>query len=90
MTKPRQIIIAGRRDSAETAALLKMVHARFLPNKIILLADGDSGRKTLESMLPFIKEMRHIEGTSTAYVCENYACQLPVTDPQQLARLLDA
>ena len=30
-----------------------------------------------------------IDGVPTAYVCENYACQLPVTNAEALAAQLD-
>jgi len=30
-----------------------------------------------------------IDGKSTAYVCQNYACQLPVTTPEELAAQLE-
>src|SRR5947207_3583266 len=36
--KPRQIVIAGKKDSSETKALLKEVHRHFLPNTIVILA----------------------------------------------------
>ena len=29
------------------------------------------------------------EGRATAYICENYVCKLPTSDPQVVARLLD-
>ena len=28
------------------------------------------------------------QGKATAYVCENYVCKLPTSDPEVLARLL--
>jgi len=31
-----------------------------------------------------------VNNAPTAYVCENYACQLPVTDPSTLAAQLNA
>src|ERR1043166_1476336 len=34
--KPRQIVIAGKKDAAETKALLKEVHRHFLPNTIVI------------------------------------------------------
>ena len=40
---PRQIVIAGDSDSPETKALLAEVHRHFLPNKVLLLADGADG-----------------------------------------------
>src|SRR2546423_14272256 len=45
LTKPRQIVIAGKLDAAETKALLVEVHRHCLPNKILILADGDDGQK---------------------------------------------
>jgi uncharacterized protein YyaL (SSP411 family) len=30
-----------------------------------------------------------VDGKPTAYVCQNYACQLPVTGPEALAAQLD-
>jgi len=33
--------------------------------------------------------VRRKQGRATAYICENYICNLPTTDPQVVARLLD-
>ncbi|MEX2117171.1 MAG: thioredoxin domain-containing protein [Bacteroidota bacterium] len=89
LVKPAQIVIAGQRDGTDTAALIKEVHARFIPNKVILLADDGRGRAVLESFLPFIKSIVMVGGRATAYVCEDYTCQLPTTDPRALADILD-
>jgi len=89
LTKPKQIIIAGRRNASGTTSLLNEVHARFIPNKVILCTNEGPGEKSLESILPFTKELKTIDGNATAYVCEDYTCQLPVTNPVQLAEVLD-
>jgi len=86
--KPRQIVVAGPRDSAETRALLREVHRQFLPNKILLLADGSDGQKYLEEKLEALRAMKPMEGKSAAYVCENFACQAPVTNAKALGKLL--
>src|SRR5206468_515033 len=87
--KPRQIVIAGKkRDSPETKALLKEVHRHFLPNTIVILADGDEGQKYLGEKNEAIRAMSLVEGKPAAYVCENFTCKAPVTDPKQLAKLL--
>src|SRR5207237_7768594 len=36
LSKPRQIVIAGRKDAPETKALLKASHRHVLPNNILL------------------------------------------------------
>ena len=88
LSKPKQIIIAGKADDPHTKALLQEVHSRFIPNKIILLADGGAGQKTLASYIPFIESVRMIDGRPTAYVCQNYVCQLPTSDRETVAKLL--
>src|SRR5205807_5375492 len=45
LSKPRQIVIAGKKDAPETKALLTEVHRHFLPKTILLLADGAEGQK---------------------------------------------
>ncbi len=73
----------------DTRELLRQVNTRFLPNKILLLADGGAGQQQLAHWLPFVAGAHRMKGRATAYVCENYVCKLPSADPQMLARLLD-
>ncbi len=89
LSKPKQIILAGERDAPDTRALLRLVHERFIPNKILLLADGGEGQKRLVQWLPFIQGVTRKQGRATAYICQDYVCKLPTADPQQMARLLD-
>jgi uncharacterized protein YyaL (SSP411 family) len=41
-------------------------------------------------LAPFIANLAKINEEPTAYVCENFTCQLPTSDPAMLAKLLDA
>jgi uncharacterized protein YyaL (SSP411 family) len=70
----RQIVIAG----AEPDALWAVARRRFLPFASIFV-NPRSGP---------LAGMRAEEGPARAYVCENYACQLPVSDAGELERLL--
>jgi uncharacterized protein YyaL (SSP411 family) len=88
LSEPRQIVIAGERDSAETRALLTEVHRHFVPNKVLLLADGGEGQRYLEEKLEAVRGMKPIEGKSAAYVCENFTCKAPVMDAKALGELL--
>ncbi|MCH8046409.1 MAG: thioredoxin domain-containing protein [Planctomycetes bacterium] len=89
LSKPKQIIIAGKSDDPHTKEILKEINSRYIPNKIILLADGGKGQKTLESYIPFIGTIKELNGKSTAYICENYVCQLPTTEISVIANLLN-
>jgi uncharacterized protein YyaL (SSP411 family) len=87
LSKPRQIVIVGSRESEATRALLRAVHHDFAPNKILLLADGEEGGKFLEEKLEALRGMKQVDGKPTAYVCENFTCQAPVTAPAALREL---
>ena len=86
--KPRQIVIAGKKDSPETKALLKEVHRHFLPDTIVILADANEGQKYLGERNEAVRAMSLIEGKPAAYVCENFTCKAPVTDVKRLNDLL--
>jgi uncharacterized protein YyaL (SSP411 family) len=98
LSKPSQIIIAGKIDppqdgfavanNEQTKALLAEVRRHFLPKKILILADGGDGQKFFSEKNEAIGAMTPIDGKPAAYVCQNFTCKAPVTDPKALAELL--
>ena len=70
--KPMEIVLAGPLDPE----MLRAVRSRFLPNAVVMRA--------AEAPHP----LPSAGGRPTAYVCANYACQLPVTTVEALNRLL--
>jgi uncharacterized protein YyaL (SSP411 family) len=85
----KEIIIAGSVDDPLTDSLLGQIHSHYLPGRILLLADGGEAQKTLSTFLPFLAYVKKIHGRPTAYVCENFACKSPTSDPSRLAEILD-
>jgi uncharacterized protein YyaL (SSP411 family) len=77
----REIIVAGDPGSQEFGDLLALLQKRFIPNTILLAADGQIGQRRLASFLPFISDMRMTGTRPTFYFCEKFACQLPTDDP---------
>jgi uncharacterized protein YyaL (SSP411 family) len=88
LAEPRQIVVVGPRDAEGTRALLRAIQARFVANRIVLLVDSEETRGALARGIPAIEAMQPAGGTPSAYVCRNYACQLPVTEAAQLTELL--
>lgn len=88
LSEPREIVIVGERGAPDTRKLLETVYSRFLPNSALLLLDSDETRRTLALGAPALAAMPPLNGRATAYVCQNYSCQLPVSDPAELAKLL--
>ncbi len=69
-------------DGEGREALERVVRAGFRPH--VVLAGGTDG-----AVVPLLADRDPIDGRAAAYVCEQFACQAPTTDPEQLERLLD-
>ena len=83
----REVVIAGARDT-RTQAMLAEFHRRFLPYTIALLIDSGETRSKLASFFPTAGAMHEIDNKPAAYVCQNYACQLPTTELPKFVELL--
>jgi uncharacterized protein YyaL (SSP411 family) len=85
LTPPVEVAIVGPRDDAATTALRDEVTGRLLPNSVLLVAESGTGAE----LSPLLADRPLVDGRPSAYVCEGYACQRPVTDPAELRSQLD-
>jgi hypothetical protein len=80
-------LVWPRGQERAVAPLLDTVFGRYRPNRVVVgAAEGDPAG----AGLPLLAERTAVGGRPTAYVCQHYVCQLPVTEPDALARQLDA
>ena len=85
LSRPKEIALIGDPATPATQALAAEVHRHYLPNRVLLGAENDV---PADSALPLLAAKALLDGNPAAYVCENYACQLPTADPALLARQL--
>lgn len=91
LSPTQQIVIAGDPQSADTRELLRIVHQTFLPNRVLFLAPVQPSKAIpppLQKRFSEIEGMRPVNGKAAAYLCENFTCKAPVTDPKELKELL--
>jgi uncharacterized protein YyaL (SSP411 family) len=86
VSSTKEIAIIGPREATETKMLLDTVFGRYLPNKVIVGAP----QSTADPTLPLLTKRAMIEGRPTAYICQNYICQLPTTNPEVMSKQLDS
>jgi uncharacterized protein len=79
-----QIVVCGPRDRDDTRALWQRVQARFRPFTIVLPVEPGEAQDALAAHLPWVAAMTMVEGRATAYVCHDFACDAPITDPEAL------
>ena len=49
---------------------------------------GYSSGQALAALAPWAASMNPVDGRAGAYVCRNYTCQLPVSEPAKFAELI--
>ncbi len=77
-----EIGLLGPADDPRTRALLARIHGSFRPDKVVACADGPEPDPN--ERLPLLVRRGMIDGKPTAYVCHDYECQLPATNPDEL------
>ena len=82
----REIILAGDKMQDETHEMIKEISKRFLPFTTVIFNNDEL---STYSLIPFAKEHKPVDNMPTAYVCENYACNEPITSINQLIDKLD-
>jgi hypothetical protein len=74
---PREIAVVGKSEELRRTAL-----ADFRPSTVFAFAEEPTDR------IPLLAGKALVDGKPAAYVCENFACQAPVTDADELRATL--
>jgi uncharacterized protein YyaL (SSP411 family) len=77
----REVALAG--DPSGVAALAAVVHEARRPHLVLAAGSGEG-----PSAVPLLEHRTPVDGRAAAYVCERFACQMPVTEPDELRALL--
>jgi uncharacterized protein YyaL (SSP411 family) len=79
-----EVAIVGDRSDEATRALLEVAGRGYEPNRVVALLADESAA----SDIPLLEARTLLGGRPTAYVCRDFACRLPVTDPDALREQL--
>ncbi len=79
-----EVAIVGD-DGPALDALVDVLRTRVLPGSVRVTAPPGVGA----DLTPLLAERALVDGQPAAYVCEHFACRLPVTDPDALRAELD-
>jgi uncharacterized protein YyaL (SSP411 family) len=82
----QEVAIVGGVDDERTLELLRVVNNDYHPNIITALAETDVAD---ESEIPLLIQRVMRDNTPTVYVCRNFVCAMPVTQPEAMRKLLD-
>jgi hypothetical protein len=77
----REVALAG--DPGGVAELAAVVREASRPHLVLAGGPGDGS-----TQVPLMEQRTPVDGRAAAYVCERFACQRPVTQPEELRALL--
>jgi len=86
LTAPSQIVLAG--PFLDSAPLARIARQLAPPETVLLYADSGPGQAWLAERLDFMRTATPLHGEPAAYLCEDFACRLPITDPKDLTAAL--
>ena len=81
---PLELAFVGLPADPGRDRLLDEAARHFVPHRIIAHGNPDAP----ESRHPLLKGKGLVEGQAALYVCRNYACQAPLTNPKDVAQAL--
>jgi uncharacterized protein YyaL (SSP411 family) len=84
-TPPVHIVIAGEKENSRE--ILEAAGQEFSVNRFVVLLNEKS-REFFSSRQPFMAAMLPVNEMPTVYVCQNFACQRPVTSVAEMKVLL--
>ncbi len=79
----REVVIVGPPEDERTRRLQRVLQIRYMPHTISAHLWPEGG-----SDLPILAGRTQVDRRPTAYVCQNYACNLPVVTPEELSAQL--
>jgi hypothetical protein len=85
LSPAREIALVGDPAQLDTQALLSVINGAYRPFQVLALQ-----RPGEVSPVPLLAGRAPLNGQTTAYVCQNFVCRLPVNDPEALRAQLDA
>ncbi len=86
---PTQELVLVFPDEAENLPMIRVIQQRYLPRSVLLVKSPTTSA-ALTRLAPFTETMTVRNGQPTAYVCQNFQCDLPVNQLNALRAKLDA
>lgn len=81
---PVEIILAGDKEAGETKEMLNKLRQTYLPSATILLSPGGREGEKMAALVPNISGRYPVDNKTAVYICRDYICQAPVTEPEKL------
>ncbi|ABZ84213.1 conserved hypothetical protein containing a thioredoxin domain [Heliomicrobium modesticaldum Ice1] len=84
----KEVVVVADRKRETFRQELERLHSPFSPETVFLYRLADREYKDLAELAPFVENMAPQGDSPTYYVCENFACKPPTTNPREVWEIL--
>ncbi|MFW6110577.1 MAG: thioredoxin domain-containing protein [Thermoproteota archaeon] len=83
-----EVVVVGNLQDTKTQELLRLLRVNFIPNKVVLFRPLGEKSPRISKVADFTRNFSGQEGEATVYVCSDYSCHAPTSDPEEMLDLL--
>jgi len=84
---PSEIVLVGPTESEEMASVVQTLWLQFRPRDLIVAVDPTvTDMASVAAQVPLLEGKQMVDNRPTFYLCENYACQAPTHDVEEIIR----
>ncbi len=84
LTPGEQIVVAGQTDTTGRAELMRAANHRYRPFASVVPLVSRESQAELSRVMPWLAAMEEQMGRAAGYVCRDFACDRPTTDPKEM------
>lgn len=81
----KEIVIIGDQADQTRRDILQRLSESFMPSVVVLAGESPA---VLGEVAPFTRDYQKVNGETTIYVCENFACKRPTTSLEEAITMI--
>jgi len=77
----------GKADAKETIEMLEIIRSRLIPGRVLILAEFENNVLFRKNII--VKKLKPQKDRATVFICRDYSCTLPISNPDDLVSELE-
>jgi uncharacterized protein YyaL (SSP411 family) len=80
----QEVVITGTKGAADTSRMLAALRKNYFPNTVVVFKPAGEKTPAINKYADYVEFMNAIDDRATAYVCTDFKCNFPTTDPGKM------
>ena len=80
----QEVVISGIKGAEDTKRMFDTLRKSYFPHAVVLFKDAGVNAPEINRYADFVEFMNAVDKKATAYVCTDFKCNFPTTDPAKM------